>query len=92
VLSVFLHFILGAAAIASSAVAECQGVRPQQPAAQSPIAPNSTFSAASRIPEPGEIFRDCSNCPEMVVVPAGEFKMASSETAYEKPEQSGRDR
>lgn len=27
---------------------------------------------------PGTTFRDCSNCPEMVVIPAGEFLMGSS--------------
>ena len=26
---------------------------------------------------PGEVFRDCERCPEMVVVPAGEFTMGS---------------
>jgi formylglycine-generating enzyme required for sulfatase activity len=38
------------------------------------------------VPEPGEIFRDCPDCAEMVVVPAGEFSMGSAETVYEKPE------
>ena len=28
-------------------------------------------------PGPGEIFRDCADCPEMVVVPAGSFTMGS---------------
>jgi formylglycine-generating enzyme required for sulfatase activity len=27
--------------------------------------------------EPGTVFRDCSDCPEMVVVPAGKFTMGS---------------
>jgi formylglycine-generating enzyme required for sulfatase activity len=81
-----LHVILATAAIAWSAVAECQDVRSQQPATQSPDAPNSTSDATARPPEPGEIFRDCSDCPEMVVVPAGEFKMGSGETVYERPE------
>ena len=27
---------------------------------------------------PGKTFRDCSNCPEMVVIPAGSFTMGSS--------------
>jgi formylglycine-generating enzyme required for sulfatase activity len=29
---------------------------------------------------PGKIFRDCPDCPEMVVIPAGEFMMGSPET------------
>ncbi|HLH95389.1 MAG TPA: formylglycine-generating enzyme family protein [Xanthobacteraceae bacterium] len=29
--------------------------------------------------QPGQIFRDCSECPEMVVVPAGSFLMGSSD-------------
>ena len=28
-------------------------------------------------PQPGEVFRDCPTCPEMVVVPAGTFRMGS---------------
>jgi formylglycine-generating enzyme required for sulfatase activity len=34
---------------------------------------------------PGELFRDCADCPEMVVVPSGDFEMGSSDTRYEKP-------
>jgi formylglycine-generating enzyme required for sulfatase activity len=36
--------------------------------------------------DPGELFRDCDNCPELVVVPTGDFTMGSNETPYEKPE------
>ena len=28
-------------------------------------------------PQPGEVFRDCPDCPEMVVIPAGRFTMGS---------------
>jgi formylglycine-generating enzyme required for sulfatase activity len=36
--------------------------------------------------QPGSVFRDCPECPEMVVVPAGEFFMGSNEGgANEKP-------
>jgi formylglycine-generating enzyme required for sulfatase activity len=38
------------------------------------------------VPEPGEVFRDCPDCVEMVVVPAGDYSMGSPETPYEKPE------
>ena len=32
-----------------------------------------------RLPESGRSFRDCADCPEMVVVPAGSFMMGSPE-------------
>ena len=35
--------------------------------------------------KPGEIFRDCPDCDEMVVVPSGEFDMGSTDTAAETP-------
>jgi formylglycine-generating enzyme required for sulfatase activity/uncharacterized caspase-like protein len=36
--------------------------------------------------QPGSVFRDCPECPEMVVVPAGEFFMGSNDGgANEKP-------
>ena len=38
--------------------------------------------------EPGAVFKDCDNCPEMVVIPAGSFKMGDlSDTGFhfEKP-------
>ena len=31
-------------------------------------------------PQPGGVFRDCTECPEMVVIPAGEFVMGSPES------------
>src|SRR5438128_2286942 len=33
-------------------------------------------AASERVP--GAVFRDCPDCPEMVVVPAGNFNMGSS--------------
>jgi formylglycine-generating enzyme required for sulfatase activity len=30
--------------------------------------------------EPGTVFRDCRECPEMIVIPAGQFSMGSSTT------------
>jgi formylglycine-generating enzyme required for sulfatase activity len=33
----------------------------------------------------GQTFRDCPDCPEMVVVPAGEFMMGSKEDDSERP-------
>lgn len=34
---------------------------------------------------PGTIFRDCADCPDLVVVPAGEFNMGSEDFDTEKP-------
>jgi formylglycine-generating enzyme required for sulfatase activity len=41
--------------------------------------------AETQTMEAGQTFRDCSECPEMVVIPAGSFAMSSSaaETAHE---------
>lgn len=36
--------------------------------------------ASSRLPVGGQRFRDCAECPEMVVVPAGSFLMGAPET------------
>src|SRR5262249_25589543 len=80
---VFLYLTLSAAAVAWSVAAECQARNLLQLVAQSPITPSSGLGGT---PEPGEIFHDCPDCPEMVVVPAGDFKMGSSATPYEKPE------
>ena len=33
----------------------------------------------------GKIFRDCADCPEMVVIPAGSFDMGSNNDPNEKP-------
>jgi formylglycine-generating enzyme required for sulfatase activity len=32
------------------------------------------------VPKPGTVFRDCPDCPEMIVIPAGSFTMGSSES------------
>lgn len=37
-------------------------------------------------PKPGEVFRDCADCAEMVVVPAGEFKMGAADVPMAAPE------
>jgi formylglycine-generating enzyme required for sulfatase activity len=36
--------------------------------------------------KPGDVFRDCTDCPEVVVVPAGDFSMGSNDFDVEKPE------
>ena len=59
-----------------------------RPGAVTPAPPSPSPAlpvAASSIPGDGDIFRDCLDCSEMVVVPAGEFKMGSTDSIYEQP-------
>jgi formylglycine-generating enzyme required for sulfatase activity len=44
------------------------------------------LAEATVIPKPGELFRDCPDCAELVVVPAGDFEMGSAQAPYEKPQ------
>jgi len=34
---------------------------------------------------PGDVFRDCDDCPQLVVIPAGRFEMGSNRRTDEKP-------
>ncbi|MBN8454297.1 SUMF1/EgtB/PvdO family nonheme iron enzyme [Accumulibacter sp.] len=75
-------------------------VEPQGPVPAAASAPATeqpaeirTPAVASGVPPPpptvGEAFRDCDQCPEMVVVPGGSFMMGSPETegsAEERPQ------
>jgi formylglycine-generating enzyme required for sulfatase activity len=53
----------------------------QRPSAETQLEPHPQVPAASaqRTLRPGDSFKDCDGCPEMVVVPAGAFTMGSPE-------------
>src|ERR1700722_729365 len=60
---------------------------PAPPVAQQRPAPSANVPVQKGTnPDPGEIFKDCADCPELVVVPSGDFVMGSNDTPYEKPE------
>lgn len=76
-------FFLPAKADAALAVAVADASS-RSPSLGSPE-PAAAAQTASATPQPGETFRDCESCPELVVVPEGEFVMGSTESDYEKP-------
>ena len=55
-------------------------VAPPPPAVQPATAPPRVSATKA----PGETFRDCPNCPEMVVLPAGHFLMGSDAAEHER--------
>lgn len=71
---------LGVAAPAGKVLA--QGVYPDIPAKDIPKAP--VIAPGTQL-KPGDIFRDCETCPEMVVVPPGLFVMGSKLHKSEMP-------
>jgi formylglycine-generating enzyme required for sulfatase activity len=76
--------------------ARTKGLRTQQsksgPAVAAPVIVDQLSADQERALKPQEHFRECDNCPEMVVVPGGSFVMGSpgnepSRTADEGPQQ-----
>jgi formylglycine-generating enzyme required for sulfatase activity len=54
------------------------------------VAQSADTRSRGHAPKPHDIFKDCATCPEMVVVPAGEFMMGSpndeaERLSYESP-------
>ena len=48
----------------------------------------ATLKKAEAEMKPGKVFKDCAECPEMVVVPAGSFTMGSNKGGDESPSHS----
>ncbi|MCC7046916.1 MAG: SUMF1/EgtB/PvdO family nonheme iron enzyme [Alphaproteobacteria bacterium] len=59
-----------------------QAVAAPSPAPAAPLPPG-------RMPEVGRTFRDCPECPEMVVIPGGKFTMGSPPDEAERDDNEG---
>src|SRR5215475_2150676 len=88
--SSLLFVILLTVAAAAHANMESQQVaQGSDPASVRPVVPRGLVDAQGQTaPEPGDTFRDCPDCTELVVIPAGQFVMGSNDTPYEKPERT----
>ena len=77
-----------------SLVTEPQALKPPPPRRRTTSPPPEPPARVTTLPprepaqvksEPGNAFRDCADCPAMVVIPAGSFEMGSTRTDYDKP-------
>ncbi|GEP05521.1 SUMF1/EgtB/PvdO family nonheme iron enzyme [Methylobacterium oxalidis] len=50
-----------------------------------PVQATAAISPPKPGPQRGETLRDCGDCPEMVVLPAGSFEMGSGSTPFDRP-------
>ena len=67
-----IGFLMGAGADVS-----IKGPKGKTAAAVAHVHPDPTVREAMGIHQAGDVFRDCAECPEMVVIPAGSFMMGS---------------
>jgi formylglycine-generating enzyme required for sulfatase activity len=65
------------AGIARARVAALDKAAPQMAMARPPQAPAPTSAPSPTALKAGSVFKDCEDCPEMVVIPAGTFMMGS---------------
>ena len=75
-------FIGLALACGSATVGEVHAPSPEPPATVLQL--NTGES-----PQPGDVFRDCEVCPELVVVPAGSFLMGSTASEEQRSDDEG---
>jgi formylglycine-generating enzyme required for sulfatase activity len=92
----YVFFVIFLTALGGTARAHMESQQVTQgsgPNSVRPVAPGNMVVAQRQgggvqAPEPGDTFRDCPDCTELVVVPTGDFVMGSNDTPYEKPERT----
>jgi formylglycine-generating enzyme required for sulfatase activity len=62
---------------------------PPPPREQQPAAPVASEKRSPPTASAGETFRDCGECPEMVVIPAGTFMMGSRDSEVGRSKDEG---
>ena len=67
-----IGFLMGAGADVS-----IKGPKGETAAAVAQVHPDPAVRKAMGVHQAGDVFRDCAECPEMVVIPAGSFMMGS---------------
>ncbi len=76
----------------SGGKAQLQGYLSRYPGGQYASAANARLeqikAEEAKGPQVGQVFKDCPDCPEMVVLPAGRFTMGSSKGGDEGPAHS----
>jgi formylglycine-generating enzyme required for sulfatase activity len=86
----YLLFVIFLTVLAGPAGASMEYQQVTQGSDGSPVRPeaprNLIVAETQSSLEPGDTFRDCADCTELVVVPTGDFVMGSKDTPYEQPE------
>jgi formylglycine-generating enzyme required for sulfatase activity len=67
------------------AAAPASEAKQATPSVEKTVSPPSTATSL----KPGETFRDCQQCPEMVVIPAGTFMMGSPDSEVGRSKDEG---
>ncbi len=70
---------------ASNSKSSTEPSRPSPPKDSSQASLSPPREPVRRDLKPGDTFRDCAECPELVVLPAGSFRMGSSNNDREEP-------
>jgi formylglycine-generating enzyme required for sulfatase activity len=71
---------LAAIWLAATVSIGCGGTAPQKTVVTQETVVSQEVAVPQEIMGPGETFKDCADCPEMVVVPAGRFLMGRTES------------